>query len=100
MNNSTDWLLSPSNLTIPDSCCIDPTTCETTQYINGCSTALLALVQSQLVIVAAIGIAFVVGEVSMHDLINWGMIYAILDCIMQTCRMYVKQILFSLLPCF
>ncbi len=61
MNNVTDWL--NADLEIPTSCCNVNMTCITEQYSKGCSSAVLNLVQTQLVAVAAVGIAFLVGEV-------------------------------------
>ncbi|XP_064399863.1 tetraspanin-7-like [Halichondria panicea] len=61
VNNVTDWL--NADLEIPTSCCNVNMTCITEQYSKGCSSAVLNLVQTQLVAVAAVGIAFLVGEI-------------------------------------
>jgi len=57
-------------MTVPDSCCVNNSTCISgggpgvdPQQLRGCSMTLVDFVQTQLVIVAAVGIAFLVGEV-------------------------------------
>ncbi len=67
VNNVTDWI--NANFTVvPASCCNVPSTCmnatATSQYNTGCSSSVVDLVQTQLVVVAAVGIAFLAAEVS------------------------------------
>lgn len=67
VNNFTDWM-NANFTTVPDSCCNVVSNCDMvnetgTQYITGCSNRVVDLVQTQLVIVAAVGIAFLVAEI-------------------------------------
>lgn len=69
----SDWI--SQNQTVPESCCVDMATCDqvnitTSQYNMGCSNSVAALIQSQLVIVAAVGIGFLVAEVQNMTLIH------------------------------
>ena len=56
-------------MTFPQSCCNPGPTCTVDGvYTIGCEDQITIFVRDQLLIIAAIGIAFIVGEVSANDL--------------------------------
>jgi hypothetical protein len=66
ISNVTDWIFSNNSRidTFPQSCCDPDPPCDITGvYTDGCEQQVTLFVREQLLIIAAIGIAFIVGEI-------------------------------------
>ena len=74
INNVTDWLnANNSNIfTFPQSCCDPSPPCTSINDVHqvGCEEQVTIFVRDQLLIIAAIGIAFIVGEVSVCECVT------------------------------